>query len=449
MISIWLKQTWISIFLLSLGITAAQANLSTSTNSSHLQLETAFTAYQQGRYIEAKTIWQNLAEQGIASAQINLAALYDSGTGVAADQAKAAALYLAAASKGNQFAQYNLAVMHIEGRGVSQDLALAERWLEKAAAQKMALAQYQLGLLSAGVHKGYGANGVLTESDHVRIAMDLDRALSFIHQSGLTFDQEADADGLQKAIAAMVRIAPDDPRIDTLRAKLDILQSDRHIETDQSTGAAAFGTAWPLENGYVVTNYHVIAGSREVALQNANGHKIKAWPVLYDQDSDLALLAVEDTSLLPPALPLCSAESPLGSSVFTLGFPRVDVLGYAPTYTDGVIESDHGPLGNQDRYLTTVDIQPGNSGGPLLNSNGEVVGVVTAMLGVRDETTGAVQIMPNQSCAVKTASVQQLIEKLPGKRQSHHTISGQDRSIQTLREQLKDSVLVVIAQGKS
>ena len=391
-----------------------------------------------------------MAEQGVASAQINLAALYDSGKGMVADPAKAAALYGAAASTGNQFAQYNLALMYIEGRGVLPDLSIAEKWLQKAAAQKMALAQYQLGLLYAGDYQASDADAAISESASIRIVADMDRALLMLYAGGLSFEQETDAQGLQKTIAAMVRLAPGDSRVDVLQAKFDRLQNKMGAETDppQEPGTA-FGTAWPLENGYVVTNYHVIAGSRELALQNVNGHKIKAWPVLYDQAHDLALLAVEDVSLLPPALPLCSAETPLGASVFTLGFPRVDVLGYTPKYTDGVIQSDRGPLGNVDRYLTTVDIQPGNSGGPLLNSSGEVVGVVTAMLGVRNETTGALQILPNQSCAVKTANVRQLVEQLPENEQYHPPVSGQGRSIQALREQLKDCMLVVIAREKS
>jgi S1-C subfamily serine protease len=198
-----------------------------------------------------------------------------------------------------------------------------------------------------------------------------------------------------------------------------------------------------------VTNYHVIAGSREVVLQNVDGQKVRAWPVLFDQAHDLALLAVEDADLLPPALPLSNAETPPGSSVFTLGFPRVDVLGYTPKYTEGIIESDRGPLGNTDRYLTTVDIQPGNSGGPLLNSSGEVVGVITAMLGLRNEATGALQILPNQSCAVKTVNVRQLMDQLPDSGQYNRPVKGRGQPLRILREQLKDCMLVVIAEGNS
>ena len=430
---IGIKKALISIVLLCIGIMTTQTELRASANSSHLQLKTAFNAFKQGRYIEAISIWQNLADQGIDSAQINLAAMYDSGKGLPADPGKAANLYRDVASRGDKFAQYNLALMYIEGRGVLQDLLIAETWLQKAAAQKMALAQYQLGLLYSGMYQAAScSDSTLLKSSHLGPMPDINRALRLIYESGLSFEQEADADGLQKTIAAITRLAPGDLRLATLQAKFDTLQNTERSDTNELTLKTSFGTAWPLGNGHVVTNYHVIAGKRELALQNVNGHKIKAWPVVYDQASDLAILAVEDASLLPPALSLCSTDAPLGTSVFTLGFPRVDILGFTPKYTDGIIKSDQGPRGNTDQYLTTVDIQPGNSGGPLLNSNGEVVGVVTAMLAERNETSGELQILSNQSCAVKTANVRQLMKHLPENGQYHHPIAGKDRPSQML-----------------
>lgn len=449
MLNNWRSLISCSFFLISLNATITHGGLTTSAESSHLQLERAFAAFQNGYFADAKTIWQALAEQGVSSAQINLAALYDSGKGVAADPARAAALYRAAAGKGNQFAQYNLALMHLEGRGVSKDRSIAEKWLQKAAAQNMALAQYQLGMLYTGVDPPSDTNGASPEPSQDRLAPDLDRALGLIYASGISFAQESDTKGLQQAILTLAWLAPGDRRIRELQARFEALKHQNGKETSQATTGTAFGTAWSLENGYVVTNYHVIAGSREVVLQNVDGQKVRAWPVLYDQAHDLALLAVEDAVLLPPALPLSSAETPLGSSVFTLGFPRVDVLGYAPKYTEGIIESDRGPLGSTDRYLTTVDIQPGNSGGPLLNSSGEVVGVITAMLGLRNEVTGTLQILPNQSCAVKTVNVRQLMDQLPNSGQYNRPVRGRGQPLRILLEKLKDCMLVVIAEGES
>lgn len=89
MLKNWKSRIFYSLFIISLNATITHGGLTTSAESSHLQLERAFAAFQNGYFADAKTIWQALAEQGISSAQINLAALYDSGKGVAADPARA------------------------------------------------------------------------------------------------------------------------------------------------------------------------------------------------------------------------------------------------------------------------------------------------------------------------------------------------------------------------
>lgn len=211
--------------------------------------------------------------------------------------------------------------------------------------------------------------------------------------------------------------------------------------------ATAIGTAWPLNNGYVVTNYHVVANSSALALQNTDGEQFKAVPALVDPANDLALLSVESGCRLPPALPLCGIEAPTGTPVFTLGFPRVDRLGYAPKFAEGVISSGSTPLGDTNRYVTTVNIQPGNSGGPLLNAKGEVVGIVTAMLGLQNESTGDIKLLPNHSSAVKIDSLRRLMDQLPPKAPHMYVPIEPGIPIQALGKQLADSMLIVIVHG--
>ena len=94
-----------------------------------------------------------------------------------------------------------------------------------------------------------------------------------------------------------------------------------------SLSGTSTGTAWPVAGGYAITSNHVVASSETVTLYDVAGHKLHATVAVRDTASDLAILSVSDAGSLPPALPLSSGAERLGSNVFTLGFPRVDILG--------------------------------------------------------------------------------------------------------------------------
>src|SRR5208282_2594685 len=82
-----------------------------------------------------------------------------------------------------------------------------------------------------------------------------------------------------------------------------------------------------------------------------------------------------------PALSISRAESAdLGQEVFTIGFPNIVMQGIAPKYTDGKISSLAGMMDDPTEYQISVPVQPGNSGGPLCDANGQVVGIVVARL---------------------------------------------------------------------
>lgn len=80
--------------------------------------------------------------------------------------------------------------------------------------------------------------------------------------------------------------------------------------------------------------------------------------------------------------PLCIStnDAQLGDSVFTIGFPAIDLQGTEPKYTDGKISSLSGLRDDPDKYQISVPVQPGNSGGPLVDQSGNVAGVIVARL---------------------------------------------------------------------
>ncbi len=95
-------------------------------------------------------------------------------------------------------------------------------------------------------------------------------------------------------------------------------------------------------------------------------------------------------------------------------------------------------------YQTSVQIQPGNSGGPLLNMDGEVVGIVSSMLGTVSESAETV-VMPNISYAVKVEMLQALLQALPERTGSRAVTAGHSAPLADLAERIQSSVLLVVA----
>jgi S1-C subfamily serine protease len=209
---------------------------------------------------------------------------------------------------------------------------------------------------------------------------------------------------------------------------------------------ASLGTAWPLSSGFVVTNSHVVAGKRKIALLDQTGTKFTAWPVLRDDVNDLVFLQVDEPQKLPAALPLAEARTRLGSSVFTIGFPRIDVMGKTPKLSNGVISGLQGLRDDPCSYQTTVPIQPGNSGGPIFNLNGEVVGIVASMVGIRDEASGAISQLPNISCAIKIECLKELFQHLPTHGTDINSLPSDPGDMESIAQRVQNSVLIVVAK---
>ena len=426
---------WLLIFLLTIawGVMPFKPGVLAATPVSNPdQFSLGWQAYDEGRFAEACRIWRKLADEGMVSAQVNLGVMYDSGTGVSEDPTAAVKWYHAAAIRGDRGAQYNLGVMYRTGRGVTKDMIQAAAWHLKAAEQGFADAQYTLGSM-------YAAGTGVTENRN--------RAIDWLQKSARSYLDNGNGEKASTAVDAFENLAPDHPLVEELRTQIRLSEakSASHLAPAGLSGAST-GTAWPLASGYVVTNDHVVADSNDVTLINGLGQKLAAQVVLRDQASDIALLEVGDANRLPPALPLAKAPLRMGSRVFTLGFPRLDLMGSSPKLSEGVISGINGPLDDPGSYQTTVPIQPGNSGGPLLNMNGEVVGVVKSMLGVRDERQGSIYLLPNTSCALKIKCVRDLLDLLPRQDPALTILPNHLGNLETLAARIQSSVLIVVAR---
>ena len=149
-----------------------------------------------------------------------------------------------------------------------------------------------------------------------------------------------------------------------------------------STGS---GFVFKVDNkyGYILTNYHVISGGNEVSVVFTNNKDEKVTIVGYDEYSDIAVLAVDKSLVLATAQLGSSNNMRIGDTTFAVGTP-VDSSVYSWSVTRGIL-SGKDRMVQVDNYVMSVlqtdtAINSGNSGGPLCNSNGEVIGITNMKL---------------------------------------------------------------------
>jgi S1-C subfamily serine protease len=187
-------------------------------------------------------------------------------------------------------------------------------------------------------------------------------------------------------------------------------------ENGQDSGAATAtprftGTAFFItDDGYLLTCYHVVQDAGRIVVRTKAG-TFAGKLVKSDKANDIALLKIAGKfATLPVGL---SRAMKLGESVFTIGFPNIELQGFAPKLTKGEISSLTGVQDDPREFQISVAVQPGNSGGPLVNQYGNVVGIVSARLAdmATLETTGS--LPQNVNYAVKSSVLNVLLESLP------------------------------------
>jgi hypothetical protein len=147
-------------------------------------------------------------------------------------------------------------------------------------------------------------------------------------------------------------------------------------------GPYSQGTGFVIsKDGWIVTNKHVIdMPTRIRVLVNKNGlfKEYEFKQLYYDYENDLAFIRIDYFTNKPICISTVSEE--IGNKVYALGYPKENLMGRQLKITDGIINSSSGIIGNQDFYQFSAPIQPGSSGGPLLNNKGNLCGVVTSKL---------------------------------------------------------------------
>jgi S1-C subfamily serine protease len=162
------------------------------------------------------------------------------------------------------------------------------------------------------------------------------------------------------------------------------------------------GTCFAVSpDGLLLTAHHVVEGAIDLTI-SFDGMKQHSAKVLQSSPgSDLALLKVDfRTQDYLPIAPPRSAR--LGQKVFTVGYPAIDVLGSAPKYSEGTISALSGIQGEASLMQVSVPIQPGNSGGPLIDESGRVVGIITSTAAIAGFIKATGSLPQNVNWAVKS-----------------------------------------------
>lgn len=183
---------------------------------------------------------------------------------------------------------------------------------------------------------------------------------------------------------------------------------------DENTTSSTVASSWKStgtgffidKKGYITTNYHVIKNANTIEVVH-NNKSYSAKVIISDEQNDLAILKIVDSSFTPLSTLNYNFKSDLadvGTSVFALGFPLTQIMGEEIKYTDGKISSKSGFKGSITTYQISVPIQPGNSGGPLFDESGNLVGITSSGI---NKT-----IADNANYAIKTKYLSMLVDEI-------------------------------------
>lgn len=235
--------------------------------------------------------------------------------------------------------------------------------------------------------------------------------------------------------STMIRIAEIGDGIDTyLKIYPTYDESDNSVNTDWKSSGTGF---FIDKKGYLATNYHVIKDAKTIEIVY-NGKPFKAKVEVSDEQNDLAILKIDDNSFVPLTTinyNFKTESSEVGTSVFALGFPMTQIMGEEIKFTDGKINAKSGYKGEISTYQISVPIQPGNSGGPLFDNDGNLVGITSSGL---DKS-----ITDNVNYAIKTKYLNLLIEEINDKIELPKTVLSKTTLLTEKIKSLSNYVLYI------
>lgn len=337
--------------------------------------------------------YRRAAEKGFPPSLEKMAELRWNGRAVPIDRAQAVIDARAAAEAGRTVAQFILGVALLTGEGASKNLPEAANWFRRAADRGHPQAAHNLGAMLAGgnglavnLPEGYFWLSVAAERAPGTLAAaylrDRDGVGSRLSPQDLAQARARLAawkpvpTGMAGATGPVAGAAPSPANVPSPRERA----APPAFPGNGGGGRMATGTGFIVgRDGTVLTNAHVVESCRSISVTPADGQESPASLQAKNTGDDLAALK---TGLRPDEVARFRADRPLrsGDEVVAIGFPLSSLLSREANVTAGVISAMAGLRGDARHYQITAPVQKGNSGGPLSDMSGTVVGVVSSKL---------------------------------------------------------------------
>ncbi len=413
---------------------------------------------------EAAVKWyRKAADENLAIAQYNLGARYANGDGVAKDAVEAVKWFRKAAEQNEANAQYSLGVCYANGQGVAKDDEAAVKWYRKAAEQNLASAEYNLGYCyenGLGVKQGYAeaVKWYRKAAEQGDAYAQCNLGGCYISGEGVTQNDIEAYVWSSLAAAQGIKVAAQNRDFCASRiSREEIVEGQRRAaafvprnKTPNSssensispTNPSFSGTGFFItDDGYLISNYHVVKDATKVRLLTGAG-LIDAKVVQVDAANDLALLKADGRfACLPIA---ASRTMNLGGTVATVGFPDIGLQGFAPKLAKGEIASLSG-AGDDPRYFQiSAPVQPGNSGGALVDERGNVIGIVSAKLDAGAALAASGALPENVNYAVKSSLLLSFLESVPAVSAKLKAPVTADRKFEDVVKSAQDAAVLVL-----
>lgn len=217
------------------------------------------------------------------------------------------------------------------------------------------------------------------------------------------------------------------------------------------------GTGFLIDNkGYIVTNYHVVENIKTISVYSpVLNKKFVVIGVVKDIANDLAILKIVDSTYSTDTFRKINYriteqdEIKMGQEVFTLGFPLTTYLGTTSRLSNGLISSKLGFEDDPRTYQISNPLQPGNSGGPLFNMKGNLVGIVVATLSAPSILFQTGILSQNINFAVKVDYLKALLEYSNIEEPKSDFDPVDDVNMENLIERLNEFIVMVICEDET
>jgi len=348
--------------------------------------------FEQGRYWLTKAANQGNPEaQYCLGLQFQLESMNNRSTANNSNK-QAIFWWTKAAEKGHMDAQEILAMHYGMGRGVPQNDKFAYVWWSLAAAQ---------GAQKAASNRDFYKNKLSPQ----QLAEAQDLAIQIQHKIDHPTESQQQNSGA----------ADDEKKV-----------------SDSGTGFLI------TKDGYILTCHHVIEDANKIKVV-LEENTFPAELVRDDPNNDLALLKIDGSF---PAIAFSSERSAkMGENVFTVGYPNPSLQGVNPKLTKGTINSLTGFQDDLRLYQVDIPVQPGNSGGALLDENGNVIGVIMAMLDAKTTFNITGSLPQNVNYAVKSTYALAMLDTLP---EIHEKLVSPSNSKSNAVDRATESTVIVI-----